>query len=48
VMWTWLIHSGGQVIILPRGWRRRVAWFVRPSKKQSVPSVEGRRMRDTI
>ena len=48
VLWTVLIRPTRPVIILPSGWRRRVAWFVRPSKKAPAPQMEGKKMRDTV
>ncbi|WP_143570147.1 hypothetical protein [Sulfobacillus thermosulfidooxidans] len=39
LIWTALIHPSNQVIVLPGGWRRKAAWFVRPSKKP-LPSEE--------
>ncbi len=48
LLWALLIHPARPVITLPKGWRRRVAWYVRPSKKLQTPQVEGKRMRDTV
>lgn len=49
LMWTALIHPSNPVIVFPRGWRRRVAWLARPSKRQPAVSDERRRvLRDTM